>query len=709
MIATVMSNRATALICALGLIVVACSGEGGDTTTSQARAATTSTTVATDPAVVGPVFRVGLTTGITTLNWWAAMGGSGTPEDQAVLSSTKSSLFTLSRPGFLMVPAVAATREPELAVQSGSVWVVEQPIRSGLTWSDGESVSASDLVFYFEVVREFGLGATHGVYFPASVARVSAPDEHTVRVEFSSAPSLIDWQTGVAMAPLVPAHFWEGHVTAAREAVAAARTATTDDVAIAALVEISLADDDPANDLAPADVAPGEIESYRASVATRAGREALYGVESPQEPSLGPQVFEEWVPGEMAVTRSNPGYHGKGTEYTFYSDGSMRIANPEGDDVVYGGNASGSVEAHYLEGPFVSRIEWHEHATEADAYEALIAGRVDYVYDLDGMSLTMYRDTATTTDLGLSVSPAEGFRFLAFNLRKPPMSDPVFRRAVATLINKEQVSTSLFAGTLFPAYTVVHPALETFYNAEVSRPGWSEGAPMGDGQRYEAAMGLLRDAGYTWDREPQVRFDADGVFLDVAPGEGLAMPNGVSIPDLTILAAPAIGDDPLRATFALWVEQWMRDLGVEVRTEPTDFDSIIGAAVSPASADAALDWDLHVLGWGRPNLALPGLTLVALFHSRNGIEVGGLNTTGYESSEFDAAADSFLVSRNITEAAAWTREMERIIAQDLPYVTLYRPPVIEAFAANVVFPVSVVMGGHASIPGAWPASVRLVE
>ena len=86
---------------------------------------------------------------------------------------------------------------------------------------------------------------------------------------------------------------------------------------------------------------------------------------------------------------------------------------------------------------------------------------------------------------------------------------------------------------------------------------------------------------------------------------------------------------------------------------------------------------------------------------------GGLNTTGYASVEFDTAADSFVAARSLGEAARWTREMERLIATDLPYVTLFRPAVIEAFDSRVEFPVDAIIGGHGDLPHVWPESVRI--
>jgi ABC-type transport system substrate-binding protein len=692
----------------MAVVVAACSGEtAAITTTSTTQPATTTTTLPPDPAVDGPVFRVGLTNAVTTVNWWAALGPESTPENEAVLAATKISLFTLSYPGFVLVPSVAASATPAQVTQRGSGWVVEQQMRDDVFWSDGEHVTAEDLAFYFDVVREFDLGSGHGEHFPAAVSDVSAVDDFTVRIEFSEAPSITDWQTSVATAPLVPAHFWEPHVEAAREAAAAARSDMTAEEARAAVAANSLTDDDPANDLTPETVEDSQIESHRAGVAAEAGRDYLFAIKSPMEPSAGSLVFESWAPGEPAITRSNPAYFARGTETIEYSDGSVRIADPTLGDNVYGGNASGEVTGHAVVGPFVSSVEWHTYSDSDEAYSALKAGGVDYVFDLEGMDLSRYSEMVTLGNIGLSISAGDGFRFLGLNLRKPPMSDPIFRRALATVIDKELFASTMFNGSLFPAYTVIHPGIASYHNAEVDRPGWSEDGPMDEARRYETAIAMLNKAGYTWDISPEIVLDDEGNFVDVVPGEGLTLPNGAEIPELTILAAPGSVEDPMRVTFALWIEQWMTDLGIDVNTEPTDFETIIDTVVSPESSEAALSWDLHVLGWGRPEVAMPGLTLVALFHSRNGVEAGGLNTTGYSSAEFDAAADSFVASSTIEEAARWTREMERIIAEDLPYVPLFRGPVIEGYGSHVDFAVDAIMGGHASVPMAWPATVRI--
>lgn len=693
-------------ILALTMAAAGCSGETADTTTTSTTAPepTTTTTLPPDPAVDGPVYRVGLTSTFETANWWAALGTDVPEANRAILANTKASLFELTRPGFAHAAALSDTSQPAAVSQRGSTWVVEQPLRDDVFWSDGEQVTADDLVFYFDVVREFALPGAHESNFPAAVSDVEASEELTVRIEFGDDPSLTDWQTGVAMAPFVPSHFWAEHVDLARAAADSAREGVSDEEARSAVAAASLTDSDPDNDLEPQDVTADEIEAHRASVAAEAGREYLYAVESPREPSVGPLIFESRGDGVVS-TRSNPDYFGRGTETTLYSDGSVRVARP-GSDTVHGGQASGDVLGHRVVGPFISGVEWRQYESAQAAHEARDDGEVDFVADQDGLTFDQYNELAAGEEAGLSISKAEGFRFLAFNLRKPPMSDPVFRDAVATVVDKELVASSLFNGTLFPAYTVIHPDLALFHNPDVNRPGWVNGTAMSPGQRFESAITLLTDAGYTWDAEPELVYNDDGALTDVIAGSGLEMPNGVDVPELTIRAAPGYGEDPARATYALWIVQWMSDLGIPVTTEPTDLESIVDTAVNPATSEDVLSWDLDVLGWGGPDPALPGLTLVALFHSQNTVESGGLNTTGYSSPEFDEAADAFVAASTIDEAARWTMEMERIIAEDLPYLTLYRPAVIDARGPQVTFPVETIIGGHGTST-AWPESVRI--
>lgn len=632
------------------------SNEGGSSTTSNAVPAQTTTTTGGGGGV-GGVFRVGLVDNITTDNWWSALSTDDAPQDRAYLTNSKTSLFTLTLPGFVYVPAAAATDTPAEPVQEGDIWVVEQPMRHDIVWSDGTPLTANDLVFYFDTVRQLDLAGSHADSFDPSVVGISAPDDYTVRIEFDKRPTLAVWNNGVALAKIPPAHFWERHVDAA-------------------------------------------VESGKAA--------ALFSVSGVGEPSAGPMIVEDWAEGQAATTVVNPEYFDAGTEQTIFSDGSVRIANSSRDeDRVFGGTGAGEVVAHLLQGPFVSKIVWVEYGNREEAYQALVDEEVDYVLDPEGMTAALRNELATDSDLDFSASPAEGFRYLAFNLRKAPMSDLAFRQAVATVIDKELIAGQVLADSVDPAYTIVNPELTAHHNGNVKRMGWADGEPMSEDERFEMAIQTLRDAGYTWSTEPVVDYGPDGTFSDVIPGEGLTMPNGVPVPELTLLA-PGPRYDPVRDTYAIWIEQWMHDIGIPAETEPTSVDTIVDAAFPPQTPESALGWDMYILGWGSSEPSLPGTALRAFFHSdQDTVRFGGFNTSGYSSERFDAVGDAFYAATTVEEAAELTKDMEAIVAQDLPYVVLFRARIFEAFRRNVQFPVESIMAGHAGFANAWPASVRV--
>lgn len=711
--------RLFALLAIFALVVAACtSGDTTDTTEDTGGATattegggTTETTEdgggTTTPPATGGAYSVGFISNITTDNWWAALDTLSSTYNQAYLGNAKIALFTLSNPGFVFVPGIAATAAPVEAVQEGDIWVVEQPIRDDIVWSDGNPVTANDLVFYFDTVREFNLGSNHAAYFIDTVTDISAPDDYTVRIEFSEQPGLAVWNNGVGFAPFVSAAFWGPYVEEARAAAADLAATITDEDATNALIENSLADEDPDNDLTAEDITAEDIEAYIQDAVANEGLTVLYAVAAPQEPSAGSQIFDQWETGAFAATVSNPLYPDMGNINTLYSDGSFSILSPVGQEALYNGLGEGDVVAQYTEGPFVSEILWVEHGTKDAAYEKLAAGELDFVYDPTGITSGLRNELASNPDLKFSVNQTEGFRYMAFNMRKAPMSDLAFRQAVATVINKELVADTVLAGAVFPGYTVIHPDLTTFYNADAPRAGWRDGEPMSEADRFLTAVQILKDAGYTWASEPVI--DPENPDPVVTPGQGLTMPNGTVVPSLSILA-PGPGYDPFRATFSIWVEQWLNDLGVPAVAEPTDFNAIVAATFPPQTAETALGWDMYMLGWGGGDVSLPGTSQVAFFHSReDAVEGGGFNTPGYKSERFDAVADAFEAATDVETAAELTKEMDQILAEELPYVVLFRTPIIEAYRSQVVFPADTIMGGHSGFPNGWPNAVSLSE
>jgi peptide/nickel transport system substrate-binding protein len=149
------------------------------------------------------------------------------------------------------------------------------------------------------------------------------------------------------------------------------------------------------------------------------------------------------------------------------------------------------------------------------------------------------------------------------------------------------------------------------------------------------------------------------------------------VPELTLLA-PGPGYDPLRATYALFVEDWANDLGVPVRPNPTGFNVIVDEVFNTDP-----QFDMYILGW---TLTPFPDHVSEFFETAGDSALGGNNTPGYSNPDFDALADQFRSVTDVDEARSLIREMDAILAEDLPYVVLFTTPIIEPYRTNLVFP-----------------------
>jgi ABC-type transport system substrate-binding protein len=193
---------------------------------------------------------------------------------------------------------------------------------------------------------------------------------------------------------------------------------------------------------------------------------------------------------------------------------------------------------------------------------------------------------------------------------------------------------------------------------------------------------MMTEAGFTWEVEPSY---AEGGVRDagVIPGEGLMMPDGTPFPDVTIIV-PAPGYDPLRATAGVYIEQWMRQLGIPVTAEMTPFTQIIYQRNSG-------DYDMYVLGWGLGSF--PGY-LCDFFTGETGI-ADGSNVNFYESERLQEGCLRFQTETDLAAAREIAFELQDILADELPYITLFTLPMIDAYR-NVDFPFTDVFDGIGS-------------
>ena len=593
------------------------------------------------PPVVPKTYRMGVFEDLTTMNYWAYMDPDSSVWNAYYLGAGGTpSFWTLAYPDILFVPSMA-TELPTEIVQDGDFWVQTIAIHPGVTWSDGEEVTVNDFIFTGETVRDFGLGGNWLSSFAFDyIDHFEAVDDYTVKIYYSQQPGLnVSQVGGIGFAPWMPKHFW------ADKAAEAAKS------------------DDPAT--------------------------ALYAIDGSEAPTVGAFTYAKWEPGAFAeLTARDGGFFANATS-TFYADGAYKESNDNYEFCVYG-DCSGDVKLGYTSGPYVPNVIYNIYGTQDAAVLALANGEVDFLLNPLGLQRGLREQVVGNPDLGAFQNPSNGWRYLAFNVRKSPNDIKEFRQAVATLIDKEYITGNVLQNTAIAVYGMVPEGNAYWFNPDAP----TVGKGLDRGERISQAKDLLKSAGFSWDVEPE--WNADD--LSVIPGTTLKDPDGNELEQIELLA-PSAGYDPMRATAAIWIAQWCNDLGIPVKANATGFNTIIPLVFEPDPETGEIEFDWYILGWSLGNPALPDFH-EAFFGCANDAKEGGFNTPGYCDEDFDAMAANFLSAQTLEEARKYVWEMDNKLAEDLPYMTLFTAPILEFYAkARVEYPFTEALDGLQNLNG----------
>ena len=251
-----------------------------------------------EPAVsTGPfTYKLAIFSDPTTDNPWAYLDTEGDVWNQYVLSPAIPSLYGSTFPSYTVVPNLAADVEPPLGALDGDNWVIDVGIRNDVVWSDGSAITAHDVAFTFNTVKDLAMGGNFFQMYPLAreddpdtednegaqgLISVEALDDHTVRYTWSQQPGLAQWQFGTAQAAIFQKAFWGPHVEAAN------------------------------------------------------GADDLYAVSGEGAPSGGSTVFDQREPGAFARTVANPNPNDPGaqTRHIFERRGSPSPATSVGRSV----------------------------------------------------------------------------------------------------------------------------------------------------------------------------------------------------------------------------------------------------------------------------------------------------------------------------------------------------------------------------------------
>ena len=650
--------RLVLLFSVFALVVVAC---GGDTAEEPAAEEATETTAApattaaeAEAAPSGPdgVYKMAIFSDPQTQNYWNYLDTETDVWTQYVMSGQAVSLFSISYPNYQLVTGVASELVEESVDNGDGTWTYTVPITEGYEWSNGDPITANDMVWTYNTVNDLGLLSNWEIYYRKAVGTDSAAedfqqgivslvavDDYTVAITLNYDAGLSAWQYQIAQAPFLNETYWSQFATS-REALLAA------------------------------DGAAAPVAS--AFVYDKVEQGAFY--------TWAYDADTMWFGGDTTIYKS-------GTVVEWDNGVAPAVSDSFGDTT--------GDSFTYTSGPYVGTVEFTLYSDQDAAYLAFQNGEVDFVLNPLGVKRNLFDQLARVPGVETVANLGNGMRYMAFNTRIFPGSEKSFRQAVACISDKEFVLNNVLQGVAVNMDGQMPEAL-TAWVAPVTGV-LADCAGLSAEERWNKSVEILQAAGWTatdWGSHP------GGAERAEAP-VGIKGPAGQTPPADMLLYAPGAGYDPLRSTMSLFIADWMQQLGFDVTARPTGFSVIVDKVFTPELCE---DWHFYMLGWGLT--AFPDHP-ESFFASYNDSCEGGYNTPGFNNAEFDALAASFKEAKTVAGAIAISQQMEAILFEELPYLVLFNVPTLEVYRDTVEFPFTDVLDGLTGTGGGYPSLVKV--
>ncbi|MFQ5838105.1 MAG: ABC transporter substrate-binding protein, partial [Thermoplasmata archaeon] len=310
----------------------------------------------------------------------------------------------------------------------------------------------------------------------------------------------------------------------------------------------------------------------------------------------------------------------------------------------------------------VDRIKIKIFGTLDVALLALSRGDVHIVPWNTGPSY--YNALSTNPNLDFTIATESGMFYLAFNMRKEPMSlwgdnpvgttkDPInmaFRKAVAHTIDKDFIVDRLMGGFGVKGTVPIGILKPGYVNASAVPPEFD----------LTAAQALLDDPlGDGFDPTDVNAANNTDAFLD-RDGDGwrdMPVDKGGGPIQFSILTPPK-DYDPIRADSGIMISKNLKSIGLNIDSAPTSFDTIV------TQAFVTFEFDLYILGWGLGSF--PENYLRTFFATG-----GGNNAPGYNNPAYDLLMDAMDVEFDTATRQQIIKDATGLLVEDLPYDVLY--------------------------------------
>ncbi|WP_282139096.1 ABC transporter substrate-binding protein [Rossellomorea aquimaris] len=278
---------------------------------------------------------------------------------------------------------------------------------------------------------------------------------------------------------------------------------------------------------------------------------------------------------------------------------------------------------------------------------ALQAGEIDALSS--SISPELVEQFESNSSLKVARGPGYSTTLFQINAEKYPMTESAFRQAVNYAVDKQNLVDTLLLGygeVGSPGF--IHPS-STFHNSEL-KPVYDQ----------EKAKLILEEAGFK-------DVDGDGFRED---------PKGEKIDITTLVYA----NSPIRIRTAELVSEAINEIGIKNTVKAMDATTVDSLLWPDFDVTKGRDYDMGLWGWSNTMQLFPD-RMVELFHSDPA--VGSVNIGAYKNADFDALSEQLSTTFKEEERMKVIKEMQSLVAEDSPFITLYYQEIVNAYNPSV--------------------------
>lgn len=237
---------------------------------------------------------------------------------------------------------------------------------------------------------------------------------------------------------------------------------------------------------------------------------------------------------------------------------------------------------------------------------------------------------------------------LQFNHEVAPFDQKEFRQAISYAIDvKEIVDIVMLGQATMGSKGFMHPQ-SPYANTDIEPAK----------QDVDMANELLDGLGYKDTNDDGIR-EMDGEALSF---ELLVYSNNTE-----------------RIRIAEFVRDWLEDIGITIKIVALDMDTVDELVWPGFDVEMGRTYDMTMWGWSAPTLTFPQ-RLSTIYES---IPNGYLNIGAYSSVEIDALAAKLAAEYDDAARMTIIKDMQAIVAEDMPFIPLYYPNLVYAYNADV--------------------------